>query len=126
MVFNKTGHKQPTIFRCGDYLLGHSKNYKYLGTIISNTGSFKSNEVNLRKKGLRASFLIMRNIGLYSNVSTALNIYDKMVEPILTYNSEVPSFGVTLALGVTLAVSGNFTKSAHISPKIIAGRIFWD
>ena len=70
-------------------MIGKSKNYKYLGTIISNNGSFKMNEVNQKKKGLRASYLIMRNIGLYSNVSTALSIYEKTVEPILTYNSEV-------------------------------------
>ena len=70
-------------------MIGKSKNYKYLGTIISNNGSFKMNEINQKKKGLRASYLIMRNIGLYSNVSTALSIYEKTVEPILTYNSEV-------------------------------------
>ena len=52
IVFQKYGKKDTTIFKCGNYLLGNSKNYKYLGTLISSNGNFKSNEVHLRKKGL--------------------------------------------------------------------------
>ena len=29
------------------------KEYKYLGTTVTNTGNFKLNEINLKKKGLR-------------------------------------------------------------------------
>ena len=47
------------------------------------------NEVNLKRKGLRASFMIIRNIGMYSKPSSAIRIFEKIVEPILTYNCEI-------------------------------------
>ena len=57
--------------------------------LITNTGNFKMNEVNLKRKGLRASFMIIRNIGMYSKPSSAIRIFEKIVEPILTYNCEI-------------------------------------
>ena len=47
------------------------------------------NEVNLKKKGLRASYLISKNVGMNSKPSTSLKIFEKVVEPILLYNCEV-------------------------------------
>ena len=63
-------------------------NYKYLGTIVTNTGNFKTNEINLKKKGMRASYLISK-IALHAKPSSSLKIYEKVVEPILMYNCEV-------------------------------------
>ena len=62
--------------------------YKYLGTIVKNTGSFKTNEINLKQKGLRASYLISK-IALHAKPSSSIKIYEKIVEPILMYNCEV-------------------------------------
>ena len=47
------------------------------------------NNVTLKKKGIRASYLITQNIGPYSKPSTAIRIFEKVVEPILTYNCVV-------------------------------------
>ena len=52
------------------------------------TGNFKLNEVNLKKKGLRATYLLTRSIG-HTKPSTAIRLFEKIVEPILTYNCEV-------------------------------------
>ena len=65
------------------------KEYKYLGTTVTNTGNFKLNEVNLKKKGLRATYLLIQSIKLTTKTSTAIKLYEKIVEPILTYNCEV-------------------------------------
>ena len=59
-----------------------------MGTIVTNTGNFKTNEINLKKKGLRASFLISK-ISEHAKPSVSIKIYEKVVEPILMYNCEV-------------------------------------
>ena len=55
----------------------------------SNTsGKFKENDVFLKKKGLRASFSLIKSLG---NIKTSslIKIFEKVVEPILLYNSEI-------------------------------------
>ena len=64
-------------------------NYKYLGTIVSRTGSFKLNEVYLKNKGLKARYAITRNVGIDCKVSTMMRLFQRMIEPILLYNCEV-------------------------------------
>lgn len=89
MVFQGNGRRVDSPFSLGNQNIAHTKSYKYLGTIISDTGNFKLNEINLKKKGLRASFLISKNIGLYAKPSISISIFEKVVEPILLYNSEI-------------------------------------
>ena len=78
----------PKLFYLGEQIIEKTKCYKYLGSIITNTGNFNLNEVNLKKKGLRASYLISK-ICLYSKPSTSIKIFEKVVEPILMYNCEI-------------------------------------
>ena len=89
MIFQKGGHLTKTIFRLGDQIVEKTKEYKYLGTIITYTGNFKLNEVKLKKKGQKASYLISKNIGLHAKPSTSIKIFEKIVEPILMYNCEI-------------------------------------
>ena len=63
--------------------------YKYLGTIISKTGSFKQNEQYLKGKGLKARYAVTRSIGVNGKTSTMIRIFQQMVEPILLYNCEI-------------------------------------
>ena len=89
MVFQNTGRRRKTKFYFGTQILELAQSYKYLGTTITNTGSFKLNEVNLKKKGLRAAFIISKNIGMFAAPSSSIRVFEKVVEPILTYNGEV-------------------------------------
>ena len=89
IIFQKGGIMPNTIFYLGDQVVEKVKQYKYLGTTISNTGNFKLNEVILKKKGQRASFLIAKNVGINAKPSTSIKIFEKIVEPILLYNCEV-------------------------------------
>ena len=63
--------------------------YKYLGTIINRTGTFKLNDVYLKNKGLKARYAITRTIGIDCKVSLSIKLFQQMVEPILLYNCEV-------------------------------------
>ena len=89
IIFQRGGPLPSTIFYLGNQIVEKVKQYKYLGTIITYTGNFNTNEVNLKKKGLRASYLILKHIGMNSKPSTSIKIYEKIVEPILLYNCEV-------------------------------------
>ena len=89
MIFQNPGKRPEAVFYLGGKQVEIVHNYKYLGTIITDTGNFKANEVNLKKKGLRASYIILKNIGMFSKPSTSIKIFEKIVEPILTYNAEV-------------------------------------
>ena len=89
MIIQKAGRRKHTDFYCGEHLIQNTDNYKYLGTIITHSGSFKLNEVSLKQKGLRASYIISQNIGLHAKPSTAIRIFEKIIEPILLYNCEV-------------------------------------
>ena len=91
MVFQGNGKRVESPFSLGNQTISHTKSYKYLGTMISNTGNFKLNDVYLKKKGLRASFLITKNIGLHAKPSISISIFEKIVEPILLYNCEITS-----------------------------------
>ena len=89
MIFQTCGKRPKSVFYFNNQIVQITQSYKYLGTIISETGSFKLNAQDTKKKGLRASFIIQRNISLFSKPSTSINIFHKMVTPILTYNSEI-------------------------------------
>ena len=91
VIFQNGGRQRNYNFKIGNQNIDLTKNYKYLGTTITNTGNFKLNEVNLKKKGLRASYMIIRNIGYYGKPSSAIRIFEKVIEPILTYNCEIAS-----------------------------------
>ena len=89
MIFRRGGPKCTTQFFFGPETVEHATHYKYLGTIITDTGNFKLNNVHVKKKGLRASYIITKNIGRHCKPSTAIRLFEKIVEPILLYNCEV-------------------------------------
>ena len=89
MVFNKGGRKNTIPFFFGGNVVEQTTSYKYLGTIITDTGNFKLNRSNLKRKGLRASYIILKNIGWFSKPQTAIRLYEKLIEPILLYNCEI-------------------------------------
>ena len=63
LIFQNGGRRETNCFHFGHRGIDIEKSYKYLGTIITDTGNFKTNEVNLKRRGLRASYIIMKNIG---------------------------------------------------------------
>ena len=64
--------------------------YTYLGTRMSSSGNFSVSREHLKQKALHALFSLRR----YTNLSKlkaalACKIFDTMISPILTYNSEI-------------------------------------
>ena len=68
--------------------LHNCKSYTYLGSIVSNNGSFKMNINELCKSASRTMYSLAYN-HLSSNVHILTHLFDKMIIPICTYNCEV-------------------------------------
>ena len=64
------------------------KSYPYLGSLISNNGQFKLNISELCKSATRAMYTLLDNVNKFSsgNATILLNLFDKMILPICTYN----------------------------------------
>jgi hypothetical protein len=89
MIFQKTGSRPKLNFKFGDIPIEVTDRYKYLGTTLFHSGHFKTNQNLAKKKGLRAAYIILNNIATSSKASTAIKIFEKVVEPILLYNCEI-------------------------------------
>ena len=89
MRFSKGGKNNNIPFFFNDNIVKQATEYKYLGTIITDTGNFRLNKTNLKRKGIRASYIIIKNVERLSKPSTAINLFEKMLEPILLYNCEI-------------------------------------
>ena len=89
ITFQKCGVIQKLNLTYDNKPLEQVKQFKYLGNIISNNGNFKENDKYLKNKGLRASFLLLKKIGLTYKPSAYIRLFEKTVEPIILYNTEV-------------------------------------
>ena len=95
VIFHNRRRNIKDKFYFGGHEVEITDQYKYLGTILTKSGTFKANDANIKKKGLRASYIISKNIGPYSKPSTAISIFEKVVEPILLHNAEITGAYIT-------------------------------
>ena len=68
--------------------------YKYLGVLFSKIGYFYSTKEQLANQAEMAMYsLIRKSRSLMMPIDLQIELYDKMVHPILLYGSEVWGFG---------------------------------
>ena len=97
MIFQKCTKKCDYTFHISNELIDLVQDYTYLGTRISSSGNFTLSLEHLRQKALHAFFSLRRHTDFSTlKPSLACKMFDTMIQPILTYNSEV---------------SGSFVKS---------------
>ena len=90
MIFQRCTRKCEHNFRIGNEVIDVVQNYTYLGTRITSSGNFTLSLEHLRQKALHALFSLRRHTDLNGlKPSLACKIFDSMISPILTYNSEV-------------------------------------
>ena len=64
--------------------------YTYLGTGISSTGNFNTSLEHLKEKALHALFSLRKHTNFSKlKPSLACKIFETMISPILSYNSEI-------------------------------------
>ena len=90
MIFQRRAKRYDCNFFIGNEKIDVVQNYNYLGTQISSTGNFTLSLEHLREKAVNALFSLRRHLDFSSlKPSLACKIFDTMISPILTYNSEV-------------------------------------
>ncbi len=95
MVFRKGGTlKRNLIFTYDGMDLEIVSEFTYLGIKFSTTGSFTAAQKTLANQGLKASYQLEKCLSKFYNIDTSLSIelFDKLIEPILSYGSEVWGF----------------------------------
>ena len=92
MIFQKRAEKcTESSFHIDNEIIEIVQNYTYLGTaLISSTGNFSVALDKLKEKALYALFSLRKHTNI-SKLSPLLanKIFDMMISPILTYNSEI-------------------------------------
>ena len=84
----------------GDFLIEVVDSFQYLGLKLSYTGKFSCAQQDLASKGLRAIYALRNNVSqlVDPDVNMLLNLFDKMVTPVLSYGCEVWGFHTASAI----------------------------
>ena len=91
MIFQKSAKKcTESSFHIVNEIIEIVQNYTYLGTVISSTGNFSMALDKLKEKALHALFSLRKHTNISKLSPLLANImFDMMISPILTYNSEI-------------------------------------
>ena len=92
LVFNASGRKllESTGLVYGSMVIPSVREYCYLGTTFSISGSMKANQAQLRMKGLRAYFSLKSSIDLSSiDKAAILKLHDSLILPVISYGCQV-------------------------------------
>ena len=92
IAFAKGRPRRPTVrWNLDGQALEICNSYCYLGVVFSASGSMKPAAQALYDKAVGAMFAIIRNTNKHNacNINILLDIFDKMILPIATYNCEV-------------------------------------
>ncbi|XP_063436930.1 uncharacterized protein LOC134718363 [Mytilus trossulus] len=94
MIFCNGRQPADLKFNYGNTELEIVNEFNYLGIYFSKNGSFKANKKHLAEKATRAMYEVIkkgRKHGL--SISCQLDLFDKLVKPVLLYGCEIWGFG---------------------------------
>jgi len=108
-------------FKLGDNTLEIVDNYKYLGVVFSQNGSFLKARSHLVVQAKKAMFLLYKRIfNLDLPIDLQLKLFDHTVLPILTYSCEVWGFeNLDMIEAVHLEFLRKITNSKKSTPAYI-------
>lgn len=91
MIFQKKIRKsQNTVFHLNGNPIEAAHEYTYLGVKLTPSGNFNTTQEQLREKALHSFFGLRKYIDINTlTPHLASKLFDTMIAPILTYNSEV-------------------------------------
>jgi hypothetical protein len=92
LIFNFSGRLllESSLFTYGDTKIPAVREYCYLGTMFTISGSTKINQEQLRIKGLRAYFSLKSTIDISSISKEAIfKLFDSLISPVVTYGCQV-------------------------------------
>ena len=90
MIFNKTGRHIRGNFFFGDDRIETTRQYKYLGFLVTPSGEINSGLKDLKDRALRALHKLKKKMGISfrKNPKTTIKLFRSLIEPILLYASD--------------------------------------
>ena len=92
MIFKKGGQLRRNLsFKYGSHELEIVSKYPYLGIVFTTGGSFNTAQSTLSGQAQKAIFILNKYLTKFSNLvpSHVLDLFDKLISPIVCYGSEV-------------------------------------
>ena len=90
VIFAKHDPKIPIVFTCGDIFIETVNSYKYLGIVLHKSGELAHAQEHLGKQANKATHMLFRAVyGKNIQVSTMTTLFDRLVNPVMTYGAEV-------------------------------------
>ena len=90
MIFNKTGRHLRKRFTLGGKVVSTTREYKYLGFVLTPSGEINSGLIDLKDRALRAFMKLKKKLG--SNFRTypliTIKLFETLIKPILLYSSD--------------------------------------
>ena len=90
MVFNKTGRHLRKSLLFGENKIDTTREYKYLGLLITPSFNLCTALGNLKDRALRSYYLLKTRLGEHfkKDITTTIYLFDMLVKPILLYGSD--------------------------------------
>ena len=89
IIFNKSGKLLKYNFHIGTNTIDCTKNYKYLGITMENSGNFTEARKQLFQTAIKASFKLCRDMkSATPSIKTFLHLFDHCIKPIALYGCE--------------------------------------
>ena len=94
LIFSNGRYNCKQIFKLGEKELDIVTEYKYLGLLFTKSGSYYKTKTNIAEQARKAMFALLRKIKALSlPFDIQIEMFDKIIKPILLYGSEVWGFG---------------------------------
>ena len=90
MVFNKNGRHIRCSIPCGDMLINSTREYKYLGFLVTPSGEVNTGIRDLKSRALYALTQLRKKMGNHfrEKVGISLYLFDTLIKPIILYCSD--------------------------------------
>ena len=90
MIFNKTGRHIRKTFLFGKQKIDTTREYKYLGLLITPSLNLSSALENLKDRASRSYYLLKTKLGEHfkRDITTTIYLFNMLVKPILLYGSD--------------------------------------
>jgi hypothetical protein len=90
IIFNKSGHHIRRNFNVGKDKLDSTREYKYLGFMVTPSGEIGTGLKDLKNRALRALSKLKKKMGIYFRKypTITLKLFRSLIEPILLYASD--------------------------------------
>ena len=90
MVLNKSGRHIRCSIPCGDMIINSTREYKYLGFLVTPSGEVNSGIKDLKSRALYALVQLRKKMGDHfrENIGMSFYLFDTLIKPIILYCSD--------------------------------------